>query len=201
MLWPVESYFVDALNKAYPDVSFVDRDGYEKYLLIKEFVTVDGYFIVPIRWSDVFMKQPYKNVMRNKYDMLNMDWTSWKDHAMWRRDTDKENALMEHLGITQNSIYTFVNKRYASNEKRRIETEEMGELPIIEMENIEGYSLFDWTSVILNATEIHTVSTSLLFMFEMLPITCPIHLYVRKPMEKDFSFVDYIFTRDYILHD
>ena len=114
---------------------------------------------------------------------------------------DKENALMEHLGITQNSIYTFVNKRDASNEKRRIETEETGELPIIEMENIEGYSLFDWTSVILNATEIHTVSTSLLFMFEMLPITCPIHLYVRKPMEKDFSFVDYIFTRDYILHD
>ncbi len=199
VIWPVKKEWIEGLNRAYPDIEFVDRMGYEKYLTIKEKCTVDRFEIIPIRWSDSYMKDEYKNVMRNKYDMMGMDWRTWRNHAMWKRDHEKENSLMELLGIKEGDKYTFVNKRYGGSGRRAVDINTEGS--VIEMTEIDGYSLFDWTTVILAASEIHTVSTSLLFMIEILDINCPIHLYVRKPIEKDFSFVDYIFTKNYILHD
>ena len=69
------------------------------------------------------------------------------------------------------------------------------------MSEVPRYSLFDWTLVISHAVEIHTVSTAILFMLEMLPLNQPINLYCRKPIEQNFSFVDYIFTKPYIIHE
>jgi hypothetical protein len=61
------------------------------------------------------------------------------------------------------------------------------------MRQIEGFSLFDWAKVLEGAKEIHTVSTSVLYILDLLE-TGPVHVYVRAPNEKDHSFYDYIFT-------
>lgn len=201
VMWPVEDHYFDGCMRAYPKIQFMPKSLTEPSLFeIKEKVIVHGIEISPIRWSNSYMKVPYKDVMRAKYDMYDLDWRSWKNHAMWMSDEKEQTELLKILGIKYGDKYNLVNKRFGTNAERSVEIQCNNGLRNIEMTEIEGYSLFDWTPVITGAMEIHTVSTAILFMLEMLPLAQPIHLYCRKPIEQNFNYVDYIFTKKYNLH-
>jgi hypothetical protein len=146
------------------------------------------------------MKLPYRDVMKAKYMMYDLPWQLWREHAMWVRNPSKEMGLINELGIDVNMPFNLVNKRFGSSGERSVNIEVSNSFQNIEMRELAGYSLFDWAGVMFLAEEIHTVSTSILYMLELLPIKKPIHLYVREGQETDFSFVDFIFTKPYILH-
>lgn len=201
VLWPVKPHFVDGLQRAYPKITWVPDTCIKPEIFdIKEKIEYDGMLIAPIRWSDSYMKLPYKEVMKAKYLMYHMDWRTWKDHAIWHTDLDKQTALLSHLGIKYGDMYNLINKRFGTNAERSVDIELKNEFRNIEMTEIPGYSLFDWAMVISGAVTIHTVSTAILYLLECLPLNKEIHLYCRKPIETDFKFVDYIFTKPYILH-
>ncbi len=201
VVWPVKTHFVDGLQRAYPNVTWIPDTVVKPEIFdIKEMIVVDGMLIAPIRWSDSYMKVPYAYVMKAKYDMYELDWRMWKDHALWRNDLDKGVSLLAHLGIKYGEKFNLINKRFGTNAERSVEISVSNEYRNIEMTNIEGYSLFDWMMVMTSAVEIHTVSTSIIYMLELLPLAKPIHLYVRKPIEQDFSFVSFMFTKPYIFH-
>lgn len=202
VIWPVKPNYVEALQRAYPKVCFISDEAVKReYFDIKEKIEIDGMLIVPIRWSDSYMKKPYKEVMRAKFDMYDLDWKEWKEYAMWRRDSDKELQLFKHLGLHPERKFNLINKKFAANGQKEMEINVMNGHPNIEMIEIPGYSLFDWARVIQSAITIHTVSTSILYMLELLDLSAKeVHLYPRKPIENDFSFVEYLFTKDYKLH-
>lgn len=201
VIWPISDHYYDAFRNAYPKITWIPQSIVQpEYFMIKDKRELgNGITMVPIRWSDSYMNVPYKDVMKAKYDMYDLDWRIWKEHAMWERNYTKESELMKVLGI-DGTPFNLINKRFGTNAERSIQLEVNNYLKNVEMTEINGYSLFDWTSVLYAAAEIHTVSTSLLFMMEILELVNPIHLYCRAPIEKDFSFVDYIFTKPYILH-
>lgn len=202
VVWPVKSPFYHQLIKAYPKIHWVpDSIVKSELFLIKEKIEVEGMLIAPIRWSDSYMKLPYKDVMIAKYLMYELDWNIWREHAMWERNINKERMLMKELGLLDGVPYCLVNKRFGSNPVREVEIKPGMAYKQVEMREVPGYSLFDWTMTILNASEIHTVSTSLLFCLEMLPLNCPIHIYTRKPIEGDLDFVRPLFTKPYITHE
>jgi hypothetical protein len=93
-----------------------------------------------------------------------------------------------------------VNKYFGSFSQLEADIQANTDLPIIEMRTIPGYSLFDWAAVIEKADQVHTVSTSIIYILEQLELgQKPIHLYLRKPIEQDFRNVDYILTSNYYL--
>jgi hypothetical protein len=51
----------------------------------------------------------------------------------------------------------------------------------IDLSFINGYTLFDWSKVIENATEIHTVDTSVIYLVEKLTTKSKLYLYPRHP--------------------
>lgn len=201
VIWPVADHYYEGFKRAYPQITFIPQSIVKPELFdIKEKIEVGGIEMAPIRWSDSYMKKPYRFVMSCKYEMYDLDWRIWKNHAMWEIQPEKCFSLMNHLGIKNGDKYNFINKRFGTNAERSVDIQVTNDFKNIEMTEIEGYSLFDWTMVLSHATEIHTVSTSLLFMMEMLPLNQPIHLYCRKPIEQDFNFVSFLFTKPYILH-
>lgn len=201
VVWPVKDKYFEGLSVAYPKINWVpDSIVKPELFMIKEKKLVDDILISPIRWSDSFMKVPYKDVMRAKYDMYNLDWKSWKEKAKWKPHTEKQLELFTMLGLKNRQKFNLVNTRFGSRGEQQVPIEVSNKNKIIEMREIPGFSLFDWELVIRYATEIHTVSTSILYMLEVMELSQPIHLYVRKPQEQDFSFVEYIFTKPYILH-
>jgi predicted amino acid-binding ACT domain protein len=154
---------------------------------------INGNRIIPIRWADQILRVKYENCMRAKYDMYSIDWQSWR-LCDYQRDQEKENELFYSvLGLVDFSEpFRLINQTFTSLENNKIEIPESKEIRNVYMKNIPGFSLFDWSKVIEKATEIHTVSTSINYLIEMLEIKAKaVDLYVRKPQEKDFKNIQY----------
>lgn len=201
-VWPVKKEFIEGLQFAYPEVTFIpDTMIKPDWFNIKKFEKVDGVYILPIRFAESIMGRPYHMHMKSKYDMCEMDWKDWKTYAYPERNIYKEGELKELLGIDNDEKYNFINTTFSSDANKHIEVEVSNGYKNIHLQIIPGYSLFDWCSVIEHAETIHSVSTSTLYLYELLELNAKeIHLYVRKPDEKDFKYVEFLFTKDYILH-
>lgn len=199
VLWPVKKHFVNDLNRAYPDIAFVNKSIVKANYNAKHEINKQRLKILPLRWADMILNLPPDDCMKAKYMLYKEDWHIWKQHAQWKRDVKKENELFNLLGLTQQEQYILVNRTYQSAFQSKAKFDIVTSTIVIEMNLVEGYSLFDWAMVIEHATEIHTVSTSLLYLLELLDLKQPIHLYPRKN-DPQFDHVRFLFTKPYILH-
>lgn len=189
IVWPVAPQFLRQLQRAYPDIHWVE-DSESPILLSDKTVGIKGnYQVMPIRFSDTITRTPYSKVMRAKYDMYGKDWKDWKRKAMWVRDREKEDELFKLLGL-EGKEYVLKNLTFSSTQSKKIDIH----VPGVEMQEIEGFSLFDWAKVMEKAKEIHTVSTSILYLLDLLEDAPNVYVYARKPVEKDHRYYDYIFT-------
>lgn len=199
VIWGTESHFVEGLQRAYPDIFWIDvkalNNEYQHFTLD---CIIGGCRVIPIGHSSTIMKVPYKEVMKSKYEMYGYDWNLWRT-TMYQRNMMRESKLADLLQLPVE--YNLINTRFRSNESGVIPIELNNGLPNIIMGNYKGFSLFDWSYIIENATTIHTVSTSLLFILELLTLKASeVHLYPRLPDEKNFENVEYLFTKDYLCH-
>lgn len=205
ILWGVLPEYVSALNAAYPDIFFVDWN-----ILKIDYNKKDRYFIedlevIPLRWQDT----PLQFCMRQKYSYFGLNYINWKSNAKFIRNYTREHELIKLLNIEVGEQFNLVNMKFGCHvggtnfkpEAQSTNFEVNNGLRNIEMGMIDGYSLFDWSSIIERATNIFTVSTSSFYLFELLRLSAKeIHLYPRLPYEKDFRNIDYLFTKNYILH-
>ena len=199
VVWGVEPQFL-SIAKHFPDVTFVDKNSLDIDYSRRDDYEIDGARVIPLRWSDSICGVPYKDCMKSKYLMFGKDFKQWRN-IKWERDLKKEDFLFSQLfRLKEGDRYRLVNKTFKYDNTGECEIHGLNKMLNIEMRPIEGFSLIDWQKIIENASEVHTVSTSLFYILDLLPLTCPIHLYVRKPEEKDFTFIDYLFTKDYVLH-
>jgi hypothetical protein len=201
IVWGVMPAFVEGLNRAYPDVTFVDwtklgidyNTKQHKEIYHAEYGKCT---IIPIRWADSIMKVGYEQWMRSKYDMYGMDYREWKKHAMWVRDEAKESELSKLVG-NGNAL---VNDTFGSDCKLKSNVPHIPNA--IKMRAIDGYSLFDWAGIIQKATQIHTVNTSIIYLLEQLELNATdVHLYQRAIKSQTHKGVDYLINKhNYIYH-
>lgn len=200
VLWPVSPVFAEGLNRAYPNVTFIDYNLVKINYENKEYKEIEGILHLPMRYSESLMGKPYKFHMESKYSFLGKNWRTWKTGGIYKRDSRKESDLMKLLGVDDDEPYNLISTTFGSNSQRKIEISVNNDYKNIEMRSIEGFSLFDWSKIIENAKTIHAVSSASLYLFELLDLHCPIHLYCRKPLEQNFQFVEFLFSKPYILH-
>lgn len=143
----------------------------------------------PHDYSDLY------HTMLDKYRMMNLDTDLWKT-SKWTRNLNKENELFTKLVHTDD--YILVNTNYSGGSIHiPINTNK----EIIYMSNIPGYTLLDWGKIVENASEIHTVSTSNLFMIETLNIkTDIVHIYNR-PIDLNLDGIREFVNKKFILHE
>jgi len=209
VIWGVEPAFVEGLNRAYPDFIFIDyrmlNIDYERHDARE--ITVNGVTIYPFRWADCMLEVPYRQCMMSKYMLYDMDWQRWKEKAMWRRDYKKENELFAQLGLHDCGVrgdkFNLINRYFKTDSSGVADINVNNGNINVEMKIMDGYSLFDWAGVIERASEIHTVSTSIIYLIEQLKIKAPVvDLYLRKGQESDFANTEYLLqTHKYIKHN
>lgn len=197
VLWPVMSKFVADLNRAYPDLHFIDHRSVNVNWNIKLCHPHNGALVVPLRWTYEITRVEYLHCMRNKYDYVGMDWTRWKENAMPLRDALPELELYKKVNPTDEP-FVLVNKNFRTNGSGVVDIKPATDLKVIHMSAIPGYSLFDWRHVIERAAEVHTVSTSIIYLLELWEI--PAHIYVRRPDEPDHRNYDYLLSKIHYLH-
>lgn len=202
VLWPVKAEWVEGLRRAYPKVEFIDHElvpiNYDRRSPHEE----NGFTYLPMRYSEYLMGRPYKLHMVSKYEYLKKDWKRWKEFAAPHRDQAKEMELMKLLGIAIGDKYNFISTVFGSAANHKIEINVGNQYKNIELKNIPGFSLFDWCGVIEWAATIHAVSSSTLYLFELLHLNAEeVHIYNRNGIEKNLDYVRFLFTKNYILHE
>lgn len=197
---PVLKKYMD-IQPYFPYITIVDKDDLNIDYDCKKVVVAEEHVVYPVRWSMEYFNDVLVNTMRNKYKMFDIDLEVWRS-TTWLRHRWKENKLIKHLGLNTKEEYILVNNNFYSfdNKVRKFELD--SKLNVIQMEFIDGYNLFDWCTIIENATEIHTVNTSIIFLIEILELKArEIHLYSRNAKGKDFKQTEYLRSKNYILHD
>lgn len=199
ILWGVEPHFL-SLQKHFPDIEFIDKkDTGLDYNRMDEY-EINGMKVIPLRWATNILGLPAKDFMRAKYLYFKKDIKQWRT-LWWERDEIAENTLFyDVLQLGDGEKYRLINRTFRHDNSGKCQIQEPNGMTNVEMRPIEGFSLLDWCKVIENADDIHTVSTSIFYLLELLTLKCVPHLYVRKPDEKDFSHVDFLMTKTYNLH-
>lgn len=192
----------DNINKHFPDITFINKEMLKIDLERKDEYELNGMRVYPLRWSYEITKVPFRDCMKSKYGMFGQDWHRWRDNCSWVRDTAKEDELFyKVLGLHDGAEYNLVNSMFRSDASGKAVFNVSNGYKNIPLQNIEGFTLFDWSKVIENAMTIHTVSTSINYILEILPLKAKeIHLHIRRPDERNFNNIDFIFTRKYKLH-
>lgn len=208
ILWPVMPHYLDGCQRAFPDITFVPFTMLNVDYNCKEDYENEFYRYIPIRWSDGWKGRPYTDCMKIKYEMYGMDYRTWKDNAKFERSWKREQGLLATIELISgvrlniNEPYNLVNRYFGSSSQFKVDINIDNDLPTVEMSSIKGYSIFDWSLLIENATNIYAANSSILYLLELLDLKAEeIHLYCRKPIEKDFKNTDYLHTKNYILHD
>lgn len=214
IVWPVMPQFVEGLQRAYPDVEFVnfekriiDHDNRRHY----EFTHPEygECTVLPLRFAHEHTKQGYTGWMSSKYEMYGMDYNDWHESAKWCRDGLKELELTKILkeeaksaDVTNISDYILCNNTFGSDCAMKVDIR----LPlktVLQMSVKPGFSLFDYQPIIENASAIHTVNTSILYLIDLLDIKAKeVHVYPRSIKGQTHDGVKYLFNRHkYIWHE
>lgn len=200
VIWPVKSDFVDGLQRAYPLVQWMPDVLFNPNIFnIKQDVVINGVRIIPIRWADSLLGVPSRQWMRAKYDYYGLDWNGWRTYRPARRKS-RELSLAKHMGVDLEKPFNLVNKTYRSDFGGNVNIKIENDYPTYEIKIREGYSLFDYSLLIEEATEIHVANSSVLYLLELLDYKGIAHIYARPEEGGGFPYVDYIMTKPYVLH-
>jgi len=206
IIWPVLSqffwikdYLIDEnINYVDEALDFPYKNFYETSS-IKPFKTEDILYI-PLHQTSLFIEG---EVMETKFKLLNLTSEKWQDFFTFKRNYDKENSLYyEKLKLQDNSEFILRNRMYSTKEYNGNIKHEMKfskNLPIVDLEYIDGYTLFDWCKVFEKAYEIHSVNTSINFILEKLQTTDQLFMY-KRPEEDINQYIneEYLFNKKYI---
>lgn len=181
VIYPYNTIFGN-IGKHFPDIIFIDQKELKFDYESREERRYNNVRIIPMRWSNGTGCID-ERTMLSKYDLVDLPVDLW--HTLtWERDFKKENELRNKLP----KKYILVNKNWHYSMLQR-DIKIKSYIPIVEMSILKGYTMLDWGRVLEDATEIHTVGTSLVYMLEVLGLKA--HLY-RRPGEYNFRNYDYL---------
>ena len=202
VLWGVEPHFL-SIQKNFPNVIFVDKNIMRIDYNRRDVQETGNMIIYPLRWTDSICEVPYKHCMKSKYIYFGKAWQNWRNIEVVR-DTKKENELYyDILKLTDGEEYNLVWDNFGSHNQFKTNIVLNNGLKTINVSIINGFSILDWSKVVENATNIHAVSSSNIYLFELLNIKADeINLYIRRPIEYNHENYSYILEKHkYNLHD
>ena len=182
------------------EVTFIDKNLLNIDYDCKNFKEDNNTCIIPLRFSILYFNSPYYDCMSNKYKMLGLDYNNWVNMSFTRM-YKKEQELFDMLGLKEGEKYNLISTSVGNKYLNRNSIEVNNGLKNVEVNIIEGYTLFDWCKVIENATTIHTVHTSINYIIEKINTKAEesneLHLYSRDGSIDNFAEFEYLFKKKY----
>lgn len=196
-VWPVADHYSWVSNYLSIDnVVFVKASEYSALDY-----TSRGFITVPFQHAHSIVGSEARDCMEAKYMLLNADPELWRN-ITFNRNFDKEQELIALLGVDVDAPYAVVNNHFASKEfNYKADIRLNSDLKVVYIEYVDGFTLLDWSGILERAQEIHTVSTALLFVIEAIKPKAALHLYPRKPLDKDLSPIKSLIDLKWICHE
>jgi hypothetical protein len=192
-------------------ISFIE-EGYvvywpiiPKYRWIENYITVEHLHFhnspqtpaITINCQHSIEENHPYDVMSCKYKMIkrdhphlseklvNLTHDDYEKYIRITRNQQKEDELYYNvLGLRDGEKFVFVNKNYGINQTHNGVYDNIGNksFRVVSLDFIPNYTLFDWSKVLENASEIHTVDTSINYLIDTLKLKANVlNLYPRHP--------------------
>jgi len=209
VIWPIAShvmYLKDYINS--PGIEFVDVTseffGKERYM--EQYndpwnlhpMNTEGDFVF-LSLANAQHRLKDSSLMIAKYELLGLDFTTWRDNFNFTRNTERENNLYYNiLKLTDDEPYVFLNKKFGTPPHYQEAPFQINtDSKIVEMQFIPGDNLFDWLKVIENASMVVTVDTSYQYLMEKMENfkATDFYCYPRSGKEDWIPIIDKIFTK------
>lgn len=186
ILFPVNKEFLN-LKENFKFINFVDKTSLNIDYSNRNIVETDEYKILPIRFANDLSNGDTTKCMSDKYRYVDLPLDMWYTLS-WERNLEKENKLFyDVLKLEDGEKYNFINTSFSMTQNISINVE--NGLKNVNMLILDEYNILDWYKVIQNASTIHTVGTSLLFVLEVIDLKVDeINLY-KKPINDSFNYV------------
>jgi hypothetical protein len=141
----------------------------------------------------------FKNskIMAAKYELAGIDREDWADYFTFKRKPDKEDDLFYNvLGLKDDEEYYLVSNNYGTPpEYKKYDINLGDDKKVINLDFVDGFTLFDWSKVFENAVEIHTIDSSVNYIMEKLKLKAEGRLYIYSRRGTDYSQINYLFKQ------
>lgn len=187
VVWPVDKPYnmvSEYLDSPWCEFVKMDEDDYpfkefwqNPNLLQKD----NGDLYVPV--AHTHRHQANSSIMHTKYTLFDIDWSDWRDYIKFRPNLDKTKELEKIIGAPDGD-YIFKNTIFSSPHVglKYIDIDlKSDSLPVIELQLVDGFNLFDWIPIILKAKQVHTVDTGFCFIVEVESKDQELFMYERQP--------------------
>lgn len=203
--WPVASEYLHTMQAHFPDLEFVNKENVAVDFGYRGFKIENDVEYIPFRWADLHVGDP-NECMYAKYTIVGADWREWRS-LYWHRDRDKEQLLAKWFGVNPGDEFALVSTRFGCKTlgQQSIPLPCIGRT--VEVQYVPGFTLLDYAGLIEQASRIDFVSSSILYLIEVLQTKAELHIYPRKPIETDrkpietdFRYVEKLMEKKYIRH-
>lgn len=204
IIWPVQSQFFESVQDAYPGIHWIPEPFIKNEIMETKQARfeLNGTRVFGVRFAEWLMGRQYVDHMKSKYELYGFDWRTWKADAIPKRFAFREQELLRFVGVADGEPFNLIATKFGSKAQHQTHIRVNNNFKNVMMDVVEWFTFFDWCAVIERAATIHAVSSSTLYLFEILDLAAKeIHLYPRKPIEQNFNYVKFLFTKPYILHD
>ena len=152
--------------------------------------------VVDFDKSHLIHKSKQKSFMYSKYEMFGLDPNMWMINFTYSRNNKKEIELFDK--VIKQKKYKLVNLGFGSTQQNKFSESSRLDLldnfsnddSVVFLEPVSGFSLFDWSKIIEEADEIHTVETSLVYLAEYLQTTKKLFMYLKGSKESFLAQYD-----------
>ena len=152
----------------------------------------------PQTWFIIGIKLDWANAETFKYSVIppNPQTSGWAKYFIFERNLDKENDLYYNvLGLTDDSEFAFISNLYNTDIRdSKFISPEQFDLPVVELQILDGFTLFDWCKVLEKAKKIHTVNTSINYIIDVLDTSCDEYIIYAHDESNKFQ-IDYLFQK------
>lgn len=163
VFWPAREKFrsvIDPLDyvnfiKLSEDVLHSDWLRSDVMKIIPSFNSYDLVLNLADRGPHKTAEMPNENFEECKYRLSNVPFLE-KNRLVWRRDIKKEDFIYNTYVISKE--YAFVHNTSSHEEIVKIPHTK---LPIVKCEAPDGYNIYDWYKVAINASEIYCTESSI----------------------------------------
>ena len=197
IIWPLRDDIVWIADYI-PDITWCKlsewlQGPYGKLFNYGGFAETDEFIYIDASTADRTFNTDPTRIMSAKFGLAGLDHTDWAKYFKFNRNREKERELYHDvLGIKED--YVYVNDiTHTDLRKTSSLANKKYDYPVIENQVVDGFTLLDWTRVLENAKEIHTVPTAVCFMVDVIDTEAEVFYYPNS--ERQYKDVIDIFNK------
>ena len=196
IIWPLRDDIVWIADYI-PDITWCKlsewlQGPYGKLFNYGGFAETEEFIYIDASTADRTFNTDPTRIMSAKFGLAGLDHKDWAKQFKFNRNREKERELYHDvLGIKED--YVYVNDiTHTDLRKTSSLAKAKYDYPVIENRVVDGFTLLDWTMVLQNAKEIHTVPTAVCFMVDVIDTDAEVFYYPNS--ERQYKDVIDIFN-------